>query len=182
MAGNRQETGDLERTSAARELLMINLLSAVYWFDEALQSGLAARGWSQATRVQSLVLANLAAGVRRATHLARNLGVSRQAMSQMLAEMEERGLITVSADPDDRRARIVSFSSQSAGIRDDAMMILKVVEATLGTRIGERRLDALRDAVSADWGPSPIEIVAAAAGAPLPPRKPRGRPKKASEG
>jgi len=178
MRQNIERADDADQASVARDLLMINLLSSVYWFDEALQAGLAARGWSSATRVQSLVLANLAAGVRRAAHLARNLGMSRQAMSQMLAEMEGRGLITVAADPSDKRARVVSFSAQSAGIRDDAMMILKVVEATLGDRIGERRLNALRDAVAVDWGPSPVGIVAAAAGAPLPPRKPRGRPRK----
>ena len=175
-------TSDLEQALAARGLLMINLVSAVHWFDEALQAGLAARGWTSVTRIQSLVLANLATGVNRATRLARNLGVSRQAMSQTLAEMEDRGLVIVSPDPDDKRARLVSFSPHSAGIRDDAIMILKVVEATLASRIGARRLDDLKDAAAADWGPSPVEIVTAAAGAPLPPRKPRGRPRKTDSG
>jgi DNA-binding MarR family transcriptional regulator len=177
MAGETRAS-DREQAIAARGLLMINLVSAVYWFDEALQAGLDARGWSSVTRSQSLILANLATGVNRAVNLARNLGVSRQAMSQMLAEMEERGLITVAPDPNDKRARVVSFSAQSAGVRDDAIMILKVLEATLATRIGAQRFNALKDAVAADWGASPVEIVAAAAGAPLPPRKPRGRPRK----
>ena len=171
-------TSDHEQAQAARGLLMINLVSAMHWFDEALEAGLTARGWSSVTRVQTLVLASLATGVNRATKLARNLGVTRQAMSQTLAEMEERGLVTVSPDPDDKRARLVDFSPQSADIRDDAMMILKVVEATLASRIGQRRLDDLKDAVAADWGASPVEIIAVAAGAPLPPRKPRGRPRK----
>lgn len=175
---SERPTSDREQAQAARGLLMINLVSAVHWFDEALQAGLAARGWTSVTRIQSLVLANLATGVNRAAKLARNLGVTRQAMSQTLAEMEERGLVIVSPDPDDKRARLVSFSPQSAAIRDDAIMILKVVEATLASRIGQRRMDDLRDAAAADWGAPPLEIVAAAAGAPLPPRKPRGRPRK----
>lgn len=171
-------TGPGQDPRAAREILMINLLSAVYWFDEALQAGLAARGHSEVTRIQSLVLANLAAGVNRAVVLAKNLGVSRQSMSQTLAEMEARGLIAIAADPTDKRARVVTFSKQSGAIRDDAVTTLKVIEATLGSRIGPRRLDALKDATAADWGASPVDIVAAAAGAPLPPKRSPGRPRK----
>jgi len=145
------------------DILMVDLLSAVYWFDEALQAGLTAKGWSQVTRVQSLVLANIASGVHRATQLARNLGVSRQAISQTLAEMETRGLISMTLDPEDRRALIVDFSESSTAIRDDARHILKTIEATLAKRIGKSELKALKDATSADWGPSPVDEVAAKA-------------------
>jgi len=163
---------------AGRQALMVSMLAGVYWFDEALQAGLAARGWSQVTRVQSMVLANLASGTHRAVQLARNLGVSRQSMSQTLAEMEERGLIEVAPDPGDRRARIVSFSAESSAIRDDALMILQALEAALAERIGAEAVAALRAAAAADWGAAPVEVAAAVAGAPLPPRKPRGRPPK----
>lgn len=175
---NEDPTASPRDISAARQILMINLLSAVYWFDEALQAGLAARGHSEVTRIQSLVLANLASGVNRATQLAKNLGVSRQSMSQTLAEMESRGLIAIAPDPDDKRARVVTFSKQSTTIRDDAISTLKVIEATLGSRIGARRVEALRDATAVDWGASPVDIVAAAAGAPLPPKRSPGRPRK----
>lgn len=157
---------------------MIDLLSAVYWFDEALQAGLSARGWSTVSRIQSLVLANMASGVDRAGQLARNLGVSRQSMSQTLAEMKALGLIDIAPDPTDRRARVVRFSASSAPLRDDAVTTLRVIEATLASRIGDRRVAALKDAAAADWGPSPVEIVAAAAGSPLPPRRSPGRPRK----
>lgn len=162
----------------ARHLLMIDLLSAVYWFDEALQAGLAARGWSQVSRIQSLVLANVASGVNRAVQLAKNLGVSRQSMSQTLADMEAHGLIDIAPDPTDKRARVVTFSAKSGPLRDDAVMILKVIEDTLASRIGAPKVEALRDAASSDWGESPTGIVAAAAGAPLPPKRSPGRPRK----
>ena len=177
MSGDQPPRSD-ER-QAARELLMVNLLSAVYWFDDALQAGLEARGWPKVTRVQSLILANIAAGVNRGAQLARNLGVTRQAMSQTLADMEARGLVVTRQDPDDKRARLVGFSERSAPIRDDAVATLQVIEATLGSRIGTRQLDAFKDVAAADWGPSPVAIVAVAAGAPARERKPRGRPRKA---
>lgn len=176
MSGDQPPRSD-ER-QAARELLMVNLLSAVYWFDDALQAGLEARGWPKVTRVQSLILANIAAGVNRGAQLARNLGVTRQAISQTLADMEARGLVVTRQDPDDKRARLVGFSERSAPIRDDAVATLKLIEATLGSRIGASRLETLKDLAASDWGASPVDIVTAAAGVPAPERKPRGRPRK----
>src|SRR5260370_16910812 len=94
-------------------LLMVDLLAAVYWFDDALQSGLKTKGWSEVTRAQSLVLANMTAGVQRASQLAKNLGVSHQPMSQTLAPIQTRGLIPVDADPSDPRTKLLNFTLHS---------------------------------------------------------------------
>ncbi len=134
-------------------LLMLNLLKAVYWFDEALQEGLKAEGWDGLTRAQSLVVMNVATGVTRAIDIAGNLGVSRQAMSQTLAEMETRGLLHTYEDAGDRRVRRVSFSAESARIRDDAVRILADLETRLARRIGAGQVSALHTALAADWGP-----------------------------
>lgn len=136
-------------------LLMMNLMGALYWFDEALQSHIKAEGWPEISRAQSLLLSNIAAGEHRAARLARNLGVSRQAISQMLADMESRGLIMVSPDPDDRRARIVNFHPDADGLRETARRALAELEEELGRRIGGKSLASLRDILRADWGPSP---------------------------
>lgn len=137
-------------------LLMMNLMSALYWFDEALQSHFQAQGRARVSRAQSLLLANIAAGEHRATRLARNLGVSRQAISQMLSDMEAAGLVSVGPDPADRRARIVSFHPAAEELREVARQVLADLEAELGRRIGADVLDQLRAALQADWGPSPL--------------------------
>lgn len=137
--------------------IMIDLLSAVYWFDEALQAALKSHGWGEVTRAQSLVLSNIAAGVHRASNLARNLGVSRQAISQMLSEMEARGLVVIKPDEKDRRAQVVTFSAASFPIRDDAMNILWRIEDELASRIGQARIRNLRETLQLDWGEPPAE-------------------------
>ncbi|MEW5684035.1 MAG: MarR family transcriptional regulator [Pseudomonadota bacterium] len=136
-------------------LLMINLMSALYWFDEALQSHLKVGGWDALTRTQSLVMANIAAGEHRLTRIARNLGVTRQATSQMLGEMERRGLIVIKPDPDDRRARIIDFSPETERLRIVSVDLLREFERQLGERIGAARFTALREALELDWGPAP---------------------------
>lgn len=161
---------------APPRLLMVDLVTAVYWIDDALQSGLRARGWPPLTRMQSLILVNVAGGVQRGSALARNLGVTRQAMSQTLAEMEARGLVKLIPDPQDRRAQLVTFETESSAIRYDAVAILETIDAILTSRIGAKRAEALREAAAYDWGPSPVEAVAIASGATPPAPKRRGRP------
>jgi DNA-binding MarR family transcriptional regulator len=131
---------------------MLDLLRAFYWVDEALQTGLRLKGWDNITRSQSLILANITVGVRPASQLARNLGVTRQAISQMLAEMERNGLVQSTSDPTDGRAQIVNFSDKSQSIRDDAMETLLKIEAEVAGRIGKRRFNALAEALQTDWG------------------------------
>lgn len=132
---------------------MMDILRALYWVDESLQNGLKAHGWPDVSRAQSLILLNIAFGVVRASAVAHNLGISRQAISQMLAEMQRSGLVEMRPDPNDRRAQIVVFSRASASLRDDAMKILDEIEDSLIERVGKRRFFALREALGMDWGP-----------------------------
>lgn len=138
-----------------QDVLMMNLVLRTYWFDEALQAKLESLGYPGVGRTQSLLLANIAGGEHRAIRLARNLGVSRQAISQILADLEAREIITVTTDPDDRRARIVDYHPRATELRKAAAGILHELEQTLAERIGKDRLEALRDGLSADWGEPP---------------------------
>lgn len=130
-------------------LLMLDLMRAFYWLDEQLRARLAERGWHGITRSQSLVLANVGNGVTRASRIATNLGVSRQAMSQLLGEMEANGLVEITPDPGDRRAQLVAFASTAAGIREDAQQILRALEAEMEQAIGKSRMTSLRAALRA---------------------------------
>lgn len=154
-------------------LLMLDLLNGVYWFDEALQSALRRNGWDVITRSQSLVFANIANGESRQTRIAKNLGVTRQAISQTLSELEQRGLVTIEVDPSDRRARIIKFSESSTPLRDAARSVLQQLEAELQRRIGDPAFQMMRQGLRSDWGKLPVVDPAV----PPPPRKTRARAK-----
>ena len=130
-------------------LLILDLMRAFYWFDEQLRTRLAQRGWPGITRSQSLVLVNVANGVVRPSVIASNLGVSRQAMSQLLGEMSQAGLIDIVPDPDDRRAQRVVFSSLGGPIREAASSILRDLEAQLAGAAGRNAVLGLRAALHA---------------------------------
>lgn len=127
------------------QLIMLDLVRTLYWFDEQLQVRLEAKGWGRHGRSQSLILANIANGETRASRMAENLGVSRQAMSQFLNELQESNLIEIVQDPDDRRARIVRFTPESEAIREDAKKVLRGMEEELRAAMGVKDFDALRE-------------------------------------
>ncbi len=131
----------------ANSLLMLDLMRTYLWFDEQLRSRLAERGWGAVSRSQSLVLTHIANGVSRASRIAENLGVTRQAMSQLLSDMESRGLIELQPDPFDRRAQLVQFAPGGAAIREDAQQTLRELERDMEEALGSERMRDLREAL-----------------------------------
>lgn len=145
----------MEDPPQANARLMIDLLRAIYWYDEALQAALQNHGWPMVTRTQSLLFANIAMGETRPAHLARNLGITRQSMSQLLAGLVARQLLIMVPDPDDRRAQIVKFTPESQPLRAAAGAAMAAIQQELARRIGQESVDHLRDILHLDWGTSP---------------------------
>jgi DNA-binding MarR family transcriptional regulator len=131
----------------ASSLLKLDLMRTFDWFDEQLRARLAQRGWDGITRSQSLVLANVANGVTRPSRIAEHLGVTRQAMSQLLSEMAARGLVDLVPDPDDRRAQRVVSSASGEAIREAARGTLRELEQELEGKVGTKAMQALRAAL-----------------------------------
>ena len=86
--------------------LIVSLLQGFYWFDSGLQSFLRSRGWPTLTHSQSMVMMNIVTGATRPVEIARNLGISRQAVHVTLAQIAELGMIRLQDDPTDRRTKI----------------------------------------------------------------------------
>jgi DNA-binding MarR family transcriptional regulator len=136
--------------------VLINLLKAVYWFDDALQDNMVAQGFPRGTRAISFILLNIAHGEHRATNIAKNLGVSRQAVSHMLIELRDRGMLKMRVDPTDKRSQIVDFSPRFIKMGSACAEILSQVELKLSRRIGAKAFATMRRALCADWGPGPL--------------------------
>lgn len=135
--------------------LIIPLLQGFSWFDDGLQAYLAARGWPQATRPQSMIMVHVVRGVTRPSDIARNLGVSRQAVHTTINQMIELGLLALEADPEDRRSKRVVIAPAGQKMRAVAQEAVAVLSAELERRIGKTHVDALHAAFAADWG-SPL--------------------------
>ena len=134
------------------ETLIVPLLQAFCWFDDGLQSYLQSKGWSHVTRPQSMVMANVAIGVRKPSDIARNMGISRQAAHTTINQMVAMGMLELRQDKDDRRSKIVAVSGDGLAMRRDADQVMEALIAELRRRIGARNVENLMRAFSADWG------------------------------
>jgi DNA-binding MarR family transcriptional regulator len=134
------------------ELFLSSLLKAVYWVDESLQTRLEAAGWPRLSRSKSMIMVNVFMGITRPIELARNIGVSRQAIHQTLQEMVKDKLLELQDDPNDKRAIIVGFHSESHDIMVDTFRALTEIENDLASRVGKRNLQQMRATLEKDWG------------------------------
>lgn len=108
------------------------------------------------TRAEALVIANMAAGETRASNIARNLGVSRQAISQILSELSDRGIVVVTDDPRDRRSRIAKLAQGMEDEDELCVRIFTALEKELEGRIGPRLMKGLYEALEGAWGEAPL--------------------------
>ncbi len=89
-----------------------------------------------------------AEGVRGAD-LAKKLGVTKQAVSQLVTELEEWGVVEQIADPQDGRAKLVRFTKKGEQALLQGLAVLGEVEKELSDKIGKRRMQELHTALLA---------------------------------
>jgi DNA-binding MarR family transcriptional regulator len=80
----------------------------------------------------------------RVTELAERLGVTQQAASKQVADLEARGLIEREADPGDRRASRITLSRRGQAAVDAARAARRQMNEELEELLGPRKAAALR--------------------------------------
>jgi DNA-binding MarR family transcriptional regulator len=85
----------------------------------------------------------------RLTELAKRMGISKQAVGQLVDELEQLGVIERIADPEDGRAKLIRFRKKPGKSLLDGLAHLRRFESELGEEIGPERMAALHDALTA---------------------------------
>ncbi|MCA1726325.1 MAG: MarR family transcriptional regulator [Actinobacteria bacterium] len=80
--------------------------------------------------------------------LARRASMSKQGMADIVREMQELGLVRRAADPDDGRGRLVVVTAKGRRYLAQASRAIERVEGRVRRRLGERRYELLRSALS----------------------------------
>lgn len=138
-----------ELTAAADEDLGRLLLRAFRAVNASVVELLANLGHDGVRPAHSTVFMNLdLTGTRLAT-LAQRAGVSRQAMSQLVHDLQQSGYLTVEPDPDDGRASLVRLTAQGEAFCRQAAEAVREFERQwrdlLGRNdLGQDNLDLLR--------------------------------------
>lgn len=128
------------------QILMGRLLrSAERRFRDRLGDGLKSRGYREVRVPHVEVIASLAGGRAASTAvLAREAGISKQAMSEVIGELTVWGYIQRSRDAWDKRAGLISMSRKGDHLLSEALEVLKEIEDEYRQILGEEGYEQLR--------------------------------------
>lgn len=104
------------------------LLRAHRAFSEAALSKLRARGHAGLSIIHTNMLAHLDTQGTGLTVLAERAGITKQAAREVVDELETKGYVTSTSDPNDRRVRLIKFTVAGWGFLRDAYHVKQEIE------------------------------------------------------
>ncbi len=109
----------------------------------------AARGKPTLRPAHTKLLPHITVEGVRLTALAAKLGVTKQAVGQLVAEMESMGVVTCVTDPADARAKLVRFTPKGIQGIHQGLGVLREIEGEIEARLGAKAMKALHEALLA---------------------------------
>ena len=128
------------------------LLDGWRWFDDRLREELSQSMGVDITPAQSLLFAALPPDGARQADLARELGVTRQAVNELVHGLARLGLVELVDDRSSARAKLVRPTEAGRRSVAVALRTFRRLEDRLADRIGRHQLASLRSALESDWG------------------------------
>ena len=111
---------------------------------ERLRADFAAAGMTGLRPVHALVLIPLLGGGRHAISLAADLGVTRQAVAQVVATLERDGYVRRVTDPGDARAKLVCLTPLGRAALRTMYTSARATEDAWRQRLGAERFAQFR--------------------------------------
>ncbi len=138
----------LERAKGKSTLQL--LFKAARLLDEEALARVAAKpGRPRLRRSHTSLFPHIDLAGTRVTDLAERLGVTKQAVSQLVDDLEALGVVERVPDPDDARARRVTFTALGRAGLLDGLAVLEALERDYAAKIGEAHMNALHEALTA---------------------------------
>lgn len=114
-----------------------------------LLARLDAAGYGDQTLAQSRVFGAIPPDGIRLTDLAERVQLTKQAVGELVDQMEAAGYVARSTDPSDARAKLIGFTEKGWRAVDVALAIFGEMEGEIAERVGARRVDAARRVLEA---------------------------------
>jgi DNA-binding MarR family transcriptional regulator len=133
----------MEYDPSDADLSLASLFAGWALADE-LQRRLAADGLGDVRFADGLIFQHLVGGAQTIGALAERLEVTQQAVSKSVADLERRGYVARTPDPDDARARRVALTERGEAAIEGGRRHRAAIDAELAERLGPRRVDGAR--------------------------------------
>ncbi len=115
---------------------------------ERLRADFAEQGMAGLRPLHALLLVPLLGGGRHASDLAETLGVSRQAVAQVVTRLERDGYVERVTDPGDARAKLICLTARGRAALRTMRATALAVEAEWQQRLGAEQFASFRDTLT----------------------------------
>ncbi|MEM9795505.1 MAG: MarR family transcriptional regulator [Pseudomonadota bacterium] len=102
-------------------------------------------GWYREAR--SSIIPHIRAGGTRQAEIVERMGLSKQAVQQLIVDLESSGIVRRDPDPNDGRGKIVRFTEKGLAAQSDGRKAKRKVEAEVRAELGSQEFDRLMDAL-----------------------------------
>ncbi|WP_299625031.1 MarR family winged helix-turn-helix transcriptional regulator [Pelagibius sp.] len=120
------------------------LWQAAFLWKEAYIAAMQAAGHDWYGRAQSNITAFLDPRGTRQRDLVARSGLTKQAVQQLVDDLEAAGIVSRSPDPEDRRAKIIRFTAKGKAALKDGAQIKRLIEARMTEGLGAEGMTQLR--------------------------------------
>ncbi len=94
----------------------------------------AGHGWYAEAR--SNIIPHIAADGTKQSEIVREMGLTKQAVQQLVDDLELEGVVTRVPDPNDRRGKLVMFTEKGRRAQRDAVLVKRKVESEFRKKLG----------------------------------------------
>lgn len=120
--------------------------AATVW-KEKFAAEMVAMGHDWYQEARSSVIPYVRVDGTRQSEIVEHMGLSKQAVQQLIADLEQSGILRRDPDPDDGRGKIVRFTDKGLAAQSDSQKAKKKVEAELKAALGAKEFHRLMDAL-----------------------------------
>jgi DNA-binding MarR family transcriptional regulator len=132
------------------------VLRAAAQLVEGIQIQLLSKGFDDVRPVHGYAFVRISAGDATVADVAEHLGVTKQAASQLVEQLVQRGYVTRTPHPDDARARLLRLTSRGRACTRAAEQAAIAVTSGWRDQMGARDFVALQRALGAVVSPGPV--------------------------
>jgi len=128
-------------SAKARSVGQLLIRAARLWNEQAVRR---LRETNPSVRLaHTLLLPHIDLEGTKLTELAARIGISKQAVGELVDDLEAQGLLERLPDPRDRRAKLVRFTAKGRKGLLAGLAVLEEKEAEVATRLGARQMESL---------------------------------------
>jgi len=120
------------------------LLEAFRSLDREIVAALEDRGVSELRPSQGMALLLVDRAGTRLSDLAQRATITKQAMMQLVDDLQEMGCVRRVPDPQDARAKMVRLTAKGLRLRASSRKSIQAVESRIRRQLGDRRYEAFR--------------------------------------